>query len=88
VEAYVIGEHGTSQVYLWSTARIGGSEIDPDEPLRRQIEEEVRFANIDIIEGTGASRLGIGVVAARIAEMSAVMRAPWCQSARFRSATV
>jgi L-lactate dehydrogenase len=69
VEAYVIGEHGTSQVYLWSTARIGGSEIDPDEPLRRQIEEEVRFANIDIIEGTGASRLGIGVVAARIAEM-------------------
>jgi L-lactate dehydrogenase len=69
VEAQVIGEHGTSQVYLWSTALIGGTAIEPDEPLRRQIEDEVRFANIDIIEGTGASRLGIGVVAARIAEI-------------------
>ena len=29
----------------------------------------VRYANISIIEGTGASQLGIGVVAARIAEM-------------------
>ena len=37
--------------------------------MRRQIEDEVRFANINIIEGTGASALGIGVVSARIAEM-------------------
>jgi L-lactate dehydrogenase len=29
----------------------------------------VRYANISIIEGTGASQLGIGVVAARIVEM-------------------
>jgi len=29
----------------------------------------VRFANITIIEATGASALGIGVVSARIAEM-------------------
>ena len=29
----------------------------------------MRYANISIIEGTGASQLGIGVVAARIAEM-------------------
>ena len=29
----------------------------------------MRYANISIIEGTGASQLGIGVVAARIAEI-------------------
>ena len=29
----------------------------------------MRFANINIIEGTGASQLGIGVAAARIAEI-------------------
>jgi L-lactate dehydrogenase len=33
------------------------------------VENDVRYANISIIEGTGASQLGIGVVAARIAEM-------------------
>ena len=35
---------------------------------RATIEEEVRYANITIIEGTGASQLGIGMVTARIAE--------------------
>jgi len=29
----------------------------------------VRFANISIIEGTGASQYGIGMVAARLAEI-------------------
>ena len=69
VEAQVIGEHGTSQVYLWSTARVAGTAIPEDAAVRKEIENDVRFANISIIEGTGASQLGIGVVAARIAEM-------------------
>jgi L-lactate dehydrogenase len=69
VEAQVIGEHGTSQVYLWSTARIGGTPFVQPDAFRREVEHEVRYANISIIEGTGASQLGIGVAAARIAEM-------------------
>ena len=32
------------------------------------MESEVRYANIDIIEGTGASQLGIGMAVARIVE--------------------
>jgi L-lactate dehydrogenase len=77
VEAQVIGEHGTSQVFLWSTARIAGVMIDklieergemPDK-VREQVENMVRYANITIIEGNEASQLGIGIVAARIAEM-------------------
>ena len=69
VEAQVIGEHGTSQVYLWSTARVAGTAIPQDDPMRHEVENDVRYANISIIEGTGASQLGIGVVAARIAEI-------------------
>ncbi len=69
VEAQVIGEHGTSQVYLWSTARVAGTSLTLDDALRNEVENEVRYANISIIEGTGASQLGIGVVSARIAEM-------------------
>jgi L-lactate dehydrogenase len=76
VEAQVVGEHGTSQVFLWSSARVGGTRIDdllePSgqcmDAFRKSVEQEVRFANITIIEGTGASQLGIGMVTARIAE--------------------
>ncbi len=72
VEAQVLGEHGTSEVFVWSSARVGGAllgEILATDDARRELESEVRFANITIIEGTGASALGIGVVSARIAEM-------------------
>jgi L-lactate dehydrogenase len=67
VEALVVGEHGTSQVLLWSSARVGGMPLA--EVPRQSIEQEVRFANIAIIEGTGASQYGIGMVCARVAEI-------------------
>jgi len=74
VEAMVLGEHGTSQVFVWSGVRIGGVPLarvldvnEKDcEAFQKKIEEEVRFANISIIEGTGASQLGIGMVTAHI----------------------
>lgn len=76
VAAQVLGEHGTSQVFLWSSARIAGMPIQcaldadckDDEEVRRSVEQEVRYANITIIEGIGASQLGIGIASARIAE--------------------
>jgi L-lactate dehydrogenase len=76
VDAYVVGEHGTSSVFLWSSARIGGMTVQDilikrqiafDE-FRKTVERDVRYANITIIEGIGASQYGIGIVAARIAE--------------------
>jgi L-lactate dehydrogenase len=67
VEAQVVGEHGTSQVFLWSSARIAGMPVA--EVPRQSVEQEVRFANIAIIEGTGASQYGIGMVCARIAQI-------------------
>jgi L-lactate dehydrogenase len=78
LEAQVVGEHGTSQVFLWSSARVAGVPLDfalkekgfaDRNKFRQQIEQDVRFANITIIEGTGASQFGIGIVAARIADM-------------------
>ncbi len=77
VEANVIGDHGTSQVFLWSAARIGGVPIatllkkrgETIEGLREKVEKDVRYANITIIEGHDASQYGIGIISARIAEM-------------------
>jgi L-lactate dehydrogenase len=77
VEAQVVGEHGTSQVFLWSSARISGAPVKEVvrrdghsfEDFRRDLEQDVRYANITIIEGNDASQFGIGIVSARIAEI-------------------
>ncbi|GII28672.1 lactate/malate family dehydrogenase [Planotetraspora mira] len=80
VQAMVVGEHGTSEVLLWSSASAGGTPVldllarcgEPVDLIRREIEDDIRFANITIIEGTGASQYGIGVVSALLVE--AVLR--------------
>jgi L-lactate dehydrogenase len=43
-----------------------GEKLDD---LRTQIESDVRYANIAIIDGHDASQYGIGIVSTRIAEM-------------------
>jgi len=77
IEALVVGEHGTSQVFLWSSARVCGApfcdlleqcDAAPD-AFRAQVESEVRYANITIIEGNNASQYGIGMTCAQITEI-------------------
>ena len=61
---------------MWSSARVAGTPLfgllehsgQASDEFRRSVEQDVRYANITIIEGTGASQLGIGMVTARIAE--------------------
>ena len=80
VQALVVGEHGTSEVLLWSTASVGGIPVldivarrgDALGPFRERVEAGIRHANISIIEGIGASQYGIGAVVARLAQ--AVLR--------------
>jgi L-lactate dehydrogenase len=80
VQAMVVGEHGTSEVLLWSSASVSGIPVlellgqdgESVERLKQQIEHDICYANITIIEGTGASQYGIGAVSARLAE--AVLR--------------
>jgi L-lactate dehydrogenase len=80
VEAMAVGEHGTSEVLLWSSATVAGVPIqdacrqcdESFEQVREAVERDVRFANITIIEGNNASQYGIGIVCARLTE--AVLR--------------
>ena len=77
VDALVVGEHGTSEVFLWSSARVGGRPVldllaeddQAREKLRAEVERDVRYANITVIEGIGASQYGIGMASARVAEI-------------------
>ena len=75
VNALVLGEHGVSSVFLWSSARVGGEKVldllskSPRQTVSEEIEREVRYANITVIEGIGASQYGIGMVSARLTEM-------------------
>jgi L-lactate dehydrogenase len=75
VHAYVLGEHGDSEVLVWSSARVGGVPIldfaqQAGRPLteeaKTRIDEGVRRAADRIIEGKGATYHGIGAGLARI----------------------
>lgn len=76
VEAMSIGEHGTSEVLLWSSATVAGLPVEQAcrqsgqafAELREGVERDVRYANITIIEGNNASQYGIGIVCARLTE--------------------
>jgi L-lactate dehydrogenase len=75
VHAYVVGEHGDSEVLTWSLATIGGVPLDAfarlrgidlSEPLRKDIDAKVRGAAYTIIAGKNATYYGIGSALARI----------------------
>jgi L-lactate dehydrogenase len=76
VHAYIAGEHGDSEVPLWSTATIGGVPVQDwragDTPLgaeaRASIHSRVVSAAYEIIRGKGATSLAIGLAVARILE--------------------
>jgi L-lactate dehydrogenase len=78
VHAYVIGEHGDSEVLTWSLAMIGGMPlegfarlrgIDLSESVRQEIDSRVRGAAYTIISGKGATYYGIGSALARIVDV-------------------
>ena len=76
VHAYVLGEHGDSEVLAWSSGKVGGVPLEEfAEQIGRPISDEdkariddgVRQAAYRIIEGKGATYYGIGAGIARIA---------------------
>lgn len=75
VHAFVLGEHGDTEVLQWSGAAAAGAPLDQyasqaGHPLtaevRTRIDDEVRNAAYRIIEGKGASYYGIGAGLARL----------------------
>jgi L-lactate dehydrogenase len=72
VHAYILGEHGDSQVFARSVSRIGGSpltnfsELTPDK--LETIEHEAKSKAYEIIKRKGATSHGIGECVASICE--------------------
>jgi L-lactate dehydrogenase len=78
VHAYVVGEHGDSEVFVWSSldvagrplaefaSAMGGSFSDED---RSRIEDEVVHSADRIIQGKGATYYGVAAVIARAVEV-------------------
>jgi L-lactate dehydrogenase len=78
VHAYVIGEHGDSEVLTWSLATIGGMplesfarlrQIEFSAAIRQEIDRRVRKAAYTIIGGKGATYYGIGSALSRIVDV-------------------
>ena len=78
VHAYVLGEHGDSEVLTWSIVTVGGLPLEEycqnyqlslcsEDHL--EIDQQVRQAASRIIAGKGATYYGIGSAIARICEV-------------------
>ena len=78
IHAYVLGEHGDSEVLTWSQVTVGGipleefctgGEISICPEDYAAIDEKVRRAAYHIIAGKGATYYGVGSAIARIVEV-------------------
>lgn len=82
IHAMIAGEHGDSEVALWSSAEIGNVPVQDwgttlsgrmfDETLQDEIAQDVVNSAYKIIEGKGATNLAIGLASSSIAR--AVLR--------------
>lgn len=77
VHAFIAGEHGDSELAVWSCANIYGIGLDEFAKMKGftdfkkekdEIYHAVRDSAYDIIERKGATYYGIGMAAAKIAE--------------------
>jgi L-lactate dehydrogenase len=66
IHAYVLGEHGDSQVPIWSQASFGGVKVDLDGTQRTRIADATRTAAREIIARKGYTDLAIGIVIAHL----------------------
>lgn len=70
VHAQVVGEHGDSEVCVWSGAVVGGTRIRSwptwTRDREREVETEVREAAYRIIQRKGATNHAIGLVTANL----------------------
>src|SRR5439155_9386969 len=68
VHAQVVGEHGDSEVVLWSGARVGGTPLRCwpgwDRGREPPLAEEVRTAAYQIIKRKGATNHAVGLATA------------------------
>ncbi len=77
VHAFIIGEHGDSELAVWSSANVSGIELDhfcelcghfEHRETMEKLYEGVRDSAYEIIERKGATYYGIAMAVRRIAE--------------------
>ena len=77
VHAFVIGEHGDSELAVWSSANVSGITLDKfcthcgyeeHERNRKSLEEDVKNSAYEIINRKGATYYGIAAATRRICE--------------------
>jgi len=77
VHAYVIGEHGDSEVLTWSNIDIGGVAFEDfiefrnigfNEKIKEEIDNGIRKAAYKIIQGKGSTYYGIGGAIAKLVD--------------------
>ena len=77
VHAFVIGEHGDSELAVWSSANVSGIRLDEycahcgyvsHEANRKKLENDVKNSAYEIIERKGATYYGIAAATRRICE--------------------
>lgn len=77
VHGYVVGEHGDSEVLLWSSVSVAGialdefarlHQIEVSAAFKAEIDEGVRRAAYKIIQGKNATYYGIGSALSRITD--------------------
>ena len=78
IHAYVIGEHGDSEVLTWSNIDIGGVSLEDfteyrkisfNEEVKSKIDDGVRNAAYKIIDGKGSTYYGIGAAIAKLVDV-------------------
>lgn len=81
VHAHVLGEHGDSEVLIWSSADCGAMPLETfarqrgrllDDAVRARIDDEVRHAARNIIAGKGATWFGVAAGLARMVRVIAL----------------
>jgi len=77
LHAYVLGEHGDSEVLVWASAHVGGVPVaefarqrgnEITVAVKTHIDEGVRRAAYRIIDGKRATYFGIGAALSRVVQ--------------------
>lgn len=77
IHAFIIGEHGDSELAVWSSANVSGIDLDrfltlrgyaPHDKALQTMYENVRDSAYEIIARKGSTYYGIALAVARIAE--------------------
>ena len=66
IHAHIIGEHGDSEIPVWSLANVAGTDLELDEETQQDIFDRTKNAAYEIINAKGATSYAIALALDRI----------------------